>query len=615
MWLTPIVATLLMLVSVIAVSVLYAKGWLLEVKSSIEWFTLGETTLNLSLLADSLSLPTLSMIILVSFIVHMYSVGFMADDQHAGRYFAFLGFFTFSMLALVISGNLLMLFFFWELVGFSSYLLIGHWRDRPAAGAAATKAFIFNRIGDALFLVGIMIIWRNAGTFDLTVLSTLPIDRSTLTWAGICIFCGVIGKSAQFPLLTWLPDAMEGPTPVSALIHAATMVAAGVFLLLRVPFLLTPETSTVIAIVGSITVLYGGWMALQQFDLKKILAYSTISQLGLMMMAIGAGSEEGAFVHLLSHAFFKACLFLAAGAIIHSLYHVAKQNEFSAQDIRNMGGWYKEAPRLFIATTMAIAAICGLPLMSGFISKEMILLPMFHRALETSDILAWIYVLVFFVSSMLTVLYSYRLYSYVFFGPSATPHADLTPIPPVMQWPVSLLAILSLWIFFSWNPAGPGAWMSHFRTDSTLSVAQWRVNFPLGGVIAWVSFGWTALSLALGWQLFTKNKVRVPERHETLDHVYDVAILAPSLRASNSFAKFDKKGIDSALHIFVYSQVVIAKAARYVDIYVVDGVVSLVTWATRATGNLLRRTTGRGIQSYLVWSAIALIIFIFWLLK
>jgi NADH-quinone oxidoreductase subunit L len=615
MWLTPIVSTLLMLVSVIASGVLYAKGWSHEVKTSVEWFSLGDTTLSLSIVADSLALPMLSMVLLISFLVHLYSVGFMADDHHAGRYFAFLGFFTFSMLALIVSGNMLMLFFFWELVGFSSYLLIGHWRDRPAAGAAATKAFIFNRVGDALFLVGLMIIWKNTGTLDIQTIATSDIDHTWLMWAGICIFCGVIGKSAQFPLLTWLPDAMEGPTPVSALIHAATMVAAGVYLLLRVPFLITPTTSVVIAIVGCITVLYGGWMALQQFDLKKILAYSTISQLGLMMLAIGAGSEEGAFVHLISHAFFKACLFLAAGSIIHSLYHVAKQNEFSPQDIRNMGGWYSITPRLFIATSLAVAAICGLPLMSGFISKEMILVPMFRRALETSDIFAWIYVVVFFISSMLTILYSYRMYVSIFFGPNATPHANLTPIPPVMQWPVSLLAVLSLWVFYSWNIAGPGEWLSHFRSDHALSSTQWHVNFPLSGLIAWISFGWTLLSLGLAWSLFTGNKIRIRERQDSLDNLYNTTVVTSSLRLSNSTAKFDKQVIDGAVHVFVYTQVTFAKVARLIDVYAIDGTVSFVAWAARAMGNLLRNTSGGRIQSYLVWSAIALIIFIFWLLK
>ncbi len=612
MWLSPIVATLLMFVSVIAAGILYVRGWHVEVQAAVPWFSLGEYAVDVNLLIDGLSLPMLSMVVFISFLVHLYSVGFMADDQHAGRYFAFLGFFTFAMLGLVISGNLLVLFCFWELVGFSSYLLIGHWRERPLAGAAATKAFLFNRIGDALFIVGLMITYEFSHTFYIP-----EIDKTGwLPVAGLCIFGGVVGKSAQFPLLTWLPDAMQGPTPVSALIHAATMVAAGVFLILRLPFILVPNVVQVMGMIAAFTALYGGWKALKEYDLKKILAYSTISQLGFMIFAICAGSKEGAFVHLIAHAFFKACLFLAAGAIIHSLYHVAKHNEFDPQDIRNMGGFYKVTPKLFIATTVATAALCGLPLLSGFISKEMIIVPMFRRALETGDVFAWIYVVVFFGCSMLTVLYAYRMYAAVFFGPRTTPYADLAPIPPVMQWPVSLLAILSLWIFFSWNPAGPGAWLSHFRRDNaTLSLMQWHVNFPLSTTIALASFGWTLLSLALGWWVFTKKKVKLKEAKISLDHIYETNILIPTLRASNSLARFDKKGIDGMVHLFAYTQVGIAKVAGYFDRYVVDGSVTAVTWVARASGNMLRHTGGGRIQSYLLWSAVVLIIFLFWILK
>jgi len=604
MWLAPIVGTLLMFVSVIAAAVLYAKGWQSQAEVRLPWFTIGEWSNDIIITADKLSLPMLSMVVLISFLVHLYSVGFMADDRHAGRYFAALGFFTFSMLGLVISGNLLVLFCFWELVGFSSYLLIGHWRNRPLAGAAATKAFIFNRVGDALFIIGIGLSFASANSLDISIIAQSHLS----TFAGICIFGGVAGKSAQFPLLNWIPDAMEGPTPVSALIHAATMVAAGVYLLLRMPFILSPEVSTVIAITGAITALYGGWIALQQFDLKRILAYSTISQLGLMMLAIGAGSEDGAFVHLLSHALFKACLFLAAGAIIHSLYHVAHEKEFNPQDIRNMGGFYKERPKLFIATGIALAALCGLPLFSGFISKEMIVVPMIHRARETGDLLMWLYVIIFFISSMLTVLYSYRLFVNVFFGSRQTSIADLSPTPPVMQWPVSLLAVLSLWIFFSLNPTGPGMFLQWIDTQS------FHTLHPKSGIIAVVSIVWLLVSFGLAWYLFTYHKA---EFHESfsLDKVYDKLFVSSSLRLSSFFEKFDKDVIDSVVHGFVYTQVIIAKTSGYFDRYIIDGSVSAVVWISRATGNLLRGGTAGRVQSYLTWSAIALIIFIFWLFK
>jgi len=248
--------------------------------------------------------------------------------------------------------------------------------------------------------------------------------------------------------------------------------------------------------------------------------------------------------------------------------------------------------------------------LSGFISKEMIIVPMIHRALETGDLFMWTYVVVFFASSMLTILYSYRMYVAVFFGPRATPFADLAPIPPVMQWPVSLLAILSLSIFFSLNIAGPGMWLWQFR-----DLQDWHSLYPKGGIIAWISIGWALLSLALAWWLFTKKKVKARVQQYSLDQFYNTAFVTSSLRLSSSLATFDRKGIDSVLHGFVYSQVIAAKMASYFDRFVVDGSVWLVTRVARGAGNVLRNAGGGRIQSYLAWSAAALIIFIFWLLK
>lgn len=615
-WLAPVIATLFMLAAMVAVGFLYARGWQAQAQVSLTWFQIGEQTISFTVLADRLSLPMLSMVTLVSLLVHVYSVGFMADDENVGRYFSFLGFFTFAMMGLVVSGNLFVLFCFWELVGFSSYLLIGHWRDRMKAGQAATKAFIVNRIGDVMFIIGLMILWRNLGSFELSALMTTNSeDAGWLTWVGICFFGGVVGKSAQFPLLTWLPDAMEGPTPVSALIHAATMVAAGVFLLLRIPFVITPPTATLIACIGGLTTIYGGWYALRQYDLKKILAYSTISQLGFMMVAIGAGSESGAFTHLIAHALFKACLFLAAGAIIHSLYHAAKTNQFDPQDIRHMGGWWWVAPRLTVAAALALAALCGIPLLSGFISKEMILVPAIHRALLGQGWLPWLYVAFLFASSMLTILYSYRLFHAVFLGSSNKPRIEIQPIPPVMQWPISVLAILSLWIFFAWLPTGPGGWLSNMGGVVSKDELQWHTVFPHGAAVMWLSLSWTALSLGLAWWLFSRSRVDLGPAAFSLDSWYDRWFVTPSLKASNSVAVWDRRRIDSILHLFVYSQVTLAKAAGLFDRYVVDGTVTAIAWCTRSIGNILRRTPGSNVQGYLVWSSVALIIFIIWLLK
>src|SRR5881227_2710583 len=304
-------------------------------------------------------------------VIHIYSLGYMRDDEGKSRYFAALSLFMFAMLGIVLANNFVMLFIFWELVGFTSYVLIGHWFERDAAAEAAKKAFLTTRIGDFGFMIGILMVWMATGSvvFDDIVahLSKVTSNPGYLTIAALLIFCGAIGKSAQFPLHVWLPDAMEGPTPVSALIHAATMVAAGVYLLVRVAFLIQASQTAllVIAWTGTITALLGALMATQQSDIKRILAYSTISQLGYMVMAVGLISNEAAMFHLFTHAFFKALLFLAAGSILISLHH--------EQDIWKMGGLAPNLKITFATFTAGALALVGCPPSSGFFSKDAIL--------------------------------------------------------------------------------------------------------------------------------------------------------------------------------------------------------------------------------------------------
>jgi NADH-quinone oxidoreductase subunit L len=287
-WLISLNAPLLLLISASISGYLLFSGWDHEPKLfSVSWFTVGELPVRASFMLSRTSFLMLAVVSAVSFIVHVFSIGYMAGDAAVKRYFAMLGFFTFSMQGIVLADNLLLLFVFWELVGFSSYMLIGHWIEKPMAGRAAQKAFLINRIGDAGFLVGLMIIWAHTGSFGVGEILQSA-DSSWQTAASICIFCGVMGKSAQFPLLTWLPDAMEGPTPVSALIHAATMVAAGVYLMIRIFPLFTPASLLIVGVIGIITAVIGALAALHQTDIKKILAYSTISQLGLMTVALSS---------------------------------------------------------------------------------------------------------------------------------------------------------------------------------------------------------------------------------------------------------------------------------------------------------------------------------------
>jgi NADH-quinone oxidoreductase subunit L len=405
----------------------------------------GTLQVPIGFILDDLSRLMLLIVSGVGSLIHIYSLGYMRDDAGKSRYFAALSLFMFAMLGIVLANNFVMLFIFWELVGFTSYVLIGHWFDRDTAAQAANKAFITTRIGDFGFMIGILMIWIATGSvvFDDIVahLSKMTSNPTYLTIAALLIFCGAVGKSAQFPLHVWLPDAMEGPTPVSALIHAATMVAAGVYLLVRVAFLIqaTHTALLVIAWIGTITALLGALLATQQSDIKRILAYSTISQLGYMVMAVGLTSSEAAMFHLFTHAFFKALLFLAAGSIIVSLHH--------EQNIWNMGGLARNLKITFATFFAGALALIGCPPFSGFFSKDAILALAFQNNMA-------IFV-VGLTTAFLTAFYVSRAVTVVFFGKSRSDLAHTAAeSPPVMTAPLIILALLALiggWSVFARN--------------------------------------------------------------------------------------------------------------------------------------------------------------------
>jgi len=369
----------------------------------------------------------------VGLLVHIFSLGYMAGDESRGRYFGELSLFMFSMLGIVIANNFVMLFMFWELVGLSSYLLIGYWFERPAAALAAKKAFIVNRIGDFGFMLGILYFWSTTGTVKFTELAAQPLigqEPQFLTMLGVLLFCGCIGKSAMFPLHVWLPDAMEGPTPVSALIHAATMVAAGVYMLARIFFILKlcPGALDVIAYVGGFTALFAALIATQQNDIKRILAYSTLSQLGYMVMAVGCSAPDVALFHLTTHAFFKALLFLAAGAVIYALHH--------EQDIWRMGGLARKIPLTFATFLVGTLALTGCPGLSGFFSKDEII----AVAQQTHPLLYWSSLL----TALLTSFYMFRLVVVAFTGSARSEAAEKPHVPGfVMTVPLIILALFS----------------------------------------------------------------------------------------------------------------------------------------------------------------------------
>ncbi len=417
--------------------------------TSLHWLPLGDLKVDLGLRLDPLSLLMLLVVTGVGSVIHIYSYGYLRGDRSVGRYFASLSLFMFSMLGIVLANNLVMLYIFWELVGVCSYLLIGFWYERPAAADASQKAFLTNRLGDFGFLLGIILVWATLGSVNFDELQ-LRLLKAPEAWGGVAalagglIFCGAMGKSAQFPLHVWLPDAMEGPTPVSALIHAATMVAAGVYLLCRVFFLFGSQSVwpaplaflngwtalDLVAWSGGFTALLAALIAIQQNDIKRILAYSTLSQLGYMVMAVGLSTPRAgptaAMYHLTTHAFFKALLFLGAGSVITACHH--------EQDIWRMGGLKKKMPVTFWTFLFGALALCGVPPFSGYFSKDEILAVAAERS-----------VLLFIVASLVALLTTFYMTRLVLVGFLGAPRSEAAEhareSPPIMTWPLVILAV------------------------------------------------------------------------------------------------------------------------------------------------------------------------------
>jgi NADH-quinone oxidoreductase subunit L len=503
---------------------------------------------------DDLSKTMLLLVSGIGALIHIYSLGYMRDDSGQSRYFASLSLFMFAMLGIVLANNFVMMFLFWELVGFTSYLLIGHWFERDAAAEAAKKAFITNRIGDFGFMLGILMVWTSTGSVVFAEIASrmsyLTTHPTYLTVAALLIFCGAVGKSAQFPLHVWLPDAMEGPTPISALIHAATMVAAGVYMLVRIGFLIqaAPAALTVIAWIGAITSLLAALIATQQNDIKKVLAYSTISQLGYMITAVGLASSEAAMFHLFTHAFFKALLFLGAGAIIVMLHH--------EQNIWKMGGLAKRLRITFLTFLIGTLALIGFPPFSGFFSKDAILAVAYHQSTP-------IFVFGLF-TAFLTAFYMTRLVLAVFFGrPQSDVARQSEEAPRVMTLPLLLLAI----------PAFLG-----------------------------------------GFGLFARRFVSVPVENETSIAVPALAFAALIAGAGLAFALYrnqERDPIDVALlrqrfyfdefyaGLIGWTQGILSRVSAFFDRWIIDvGAVRGVSGATWSFGALLRLLQVGNLQAY-----------------
>lgn len=478
---------------VLSLVLFFAVG---KVNVTHNWLSVGDLKVDIGLKLDSLSGLMLLVVTGVGLMIHVYSAGYMHGDRCYSRYFASLSLFVFSMLGIVLADNFLMMFIFWELVGVSSYLLIGFWYEKSSAGDASKKAFLTNRIGDFGFILGILIVWATLGSLNFDMLTTrMELNPQALgglaTAAGLLIFCGAMGKSAQFPLHVWLPDAMEGPTPVSALIHAATMVAAGVYMLCRVFFLFTPEALHVIAWIGGVTALIAALMAVQQNDIKRIFAYSTLSQLGYMVMAVGLAAPAAAMFHLTTHAFFKAMLFLGAGSVIHAMHH--------EQDIWKMGGLRHKMPTTYKTFLLGTLALCGVWPLSGFYSKDGILASAIHDG--------HVNVLLFMLAvgvAVLTTFYMSRLVLVTFFGPERSEEAGHAhESPSIMTVPLLILAVPSaiggfIGIdalfnhFFKVEGTGHHGFMDqlfHGFNHSPVAAFSGLAAVLAGGALAWAFYG------------------------------------------------------------------------------------------------------------------------------
>ncbi|PYJ61070.1 MAG: NADH-quinone oxidoreductase subunit L [Verrucomicrobia bacterium] len=476
------------------------------------WFTFGEQTLRLGFVLDPLAAAMLVMIALVGLCIFVFSVGYMAEDKNFTRFFAYLSFFSGAMLGLVIANSLLLLFIFWELVGLASYLLIGFWIERPSAAAAAKKAFITTRIGDMGFFLGMLWLYNRSSTLlfydggsGCLEGAGLAMLGASATFIALLIFCGAVGKSGQFPLHVWLPDAMEGPTPVSALIHAATMVAAGVFLVARVYPLFSlgaingvTSSLTVVVWIGVTTALMAALIAIAQADIKRILAYSTVSQLGLMMVSLGVGGVAAGIMHLLAHGFFKALLFLGAGSVIHGCH--------GEHDIRKMGGLRRLMPITFATYAIGMMALSGVPLVfSGGWTKEEIL----HATAHWPRSHAPYYLIL--AGVILTALYMTRQMIYVFFGQTRSSSENAHESPRVMTMPLIVLALCGIFFSVVLTPAWP--WLHGYLTGEPVHFEIARLIQPM----LVVSLALVSAGVGLGFWMYRKAGVQDRNRPAEID--------------------------------------------------------------------------------------------------
>ena len=559
-------------ISFVAALVIWTRGFVAE--RTWGWIPAdGGPIAMVGVLVDpDLGNPMLVLVTLVSLLVQIYSLAYLSDERPGalGRYYTYQSLFVFSMLGLVLAPGFLQMFVFWELVGLCSYLLIGFWYERPAAARAAVKAFWITKLGDVGFIIGIVLLWSATGTFEFTELFERA-QGSALAIPGLAtimflIYLGAVGKSAQFPLHVWLPDAMEGPTPVSALIHAATMVTAGVFMVTRAAplFALVPEVLTLIAWVGAFTALLAATMACVEGDIKRVLAYSTVSQLGYMMAAAGAGASAAGFLHLLTHGLFKALLFLAAGAVIHAV---------GTNDIFRMGGLFRAMPQTASVFVVGTLALAGVPPLAGFYSKEAVLGGVWEAHLMGPFLMLTL-------TALLSAFYMFRVVFVAFFGRA---HAGGHPheAPWLMRGPLWLLAALTVLVGVRFALGGAEA---HEETPAWLA--------PLAVGLAVFGFG-------LAWAMYQRGAI-------------DPARVATVLTPLDYLAR-RRYGLD-AIYAGLYRGFILgfSRLIGWIDRYLVDGILNALTALTLRAGDSLRHLQSGRAQDYVYGVAFGVLLLFVW---
>ncbi len=566
------------------------------------WIPAGAFNVDVGFFVDQLTACLLIVVSTIGLLVHLYSVGYMAHDPGRWRFFAYLNLFMFSMLLLILADSFLVVFAGWELVGLSSYLLIGFWYPRRSAALAAKKAFIVNRVGDVGFALGIMLIWVSTGTLNMREAfdRIAGLDHGTILAIALLVFCGAVGKSAQFPLHVWLPDAMEGPTPVSALIHAATMVNAGVYLVARTNpiFSHVPEAMVVVAAVGIFTAILAASIAFTQTDIKRVLAYSTLSQLGYMFAALGVGAYVAAIFHLMAHGFFKGLLFLGSGSVIHSVH--------DEQDMNRMGALWRKIPITHVTMLIGTIAIAGIPPLAGFFSKDEILGEAFKLNF------GWVWAIGVVVAGM-TAFYMWRLMGKTFYGES---HVDPAVEPKIhestwtMTLPLVLLAIpsalLGLVLGLPFGDSLITRWLHPVFAGAETTLGQSTEPFALFGIdgaLILVSVAVATIGLVIGMALF--GYFRRSGRPRTVE-----AITASTGATRFLYrASLNKWWFDDLNHLlFMVIGGRVANALWWFDRTVIDGTVNAVGRITVDAGGGLRRIQTGHVQNYALGIAIGLII-------